>query len=440
MKIQKLKEFHSRGAALMRRGFERPLYTLGIQGYRGIVALAGKRNPKAAKLTRGQQEVWSILDAKIDPESRYIWIHAASLGEFEQGRPLIERLKEERPEYKILLTFFSPSGYEVRKNFPLADCVCYLPFDTPSNVRRFLDKVNPEMAVFVKYEIWRNYLEELHNHRIPTYLISAVFRPDQKFFRKSSAWYGKWLRWFSRIFVQDRRSAELLRKVGIEDAVVAGDTRFDRVSAIRSQGKEIPELERFRAPRDGKSPAMTFMVGSSWPADEDVYADWVKGHPEVRTVIAPHEFDDARLKALKERFGEKCVLMSEARKDPALLDTANVLIIDCFGLLSSAYAYCDMAYVGGAFGAGLHNINEAAVYDVPVIYGPNNTKFIEAREMAEAGGGYPIKGKKEFEKTADGMLSYPEQCKESGRRAGDYIRSKIGATDMIFCALFGEKS
>ena len=440
MKIPKLKELHSRGAAMMRRGIERPLYTLGIQGYRGIVALAGMKNRKAAKLAQGQKDVWNVLETKIDPLGRYIWVHAASLGEFEQGRPLIERLKRERPEYKILLTFFSPSGYEVRKDFPLADCVCYLPFDTPGNVRKFLDKTNPEKAIFVKYEIWRNYLEELNRRGIPTYLISAVFRPDQKFFRKSCAWYGRWLGWFSRIFVQDSRSAQLLAGIGIADAVVAGDTRFDRVSAIRSQGKEIAELKRFKAPRNGKSPAMTFMVGSSWPADEDVYGEWVNRHPEVRTVIAPHEFDAARLKALKERFGPHCVLMSEAGEDPALLDKADVLIIDCFGLLSSAYAYCDMAYVGGAFGAGLHNINEAAVYDIPVIYGPNNSKFIEAREMAEAGGGFPVAGKEDFERIADKMLASSAQREESGKRAGEYIRSKIGATDRIFSALFGENA
>ncbi|MDE5806902.1 MAG: 3-deoxy-D-manno-octulosonic acid transferase [Muribaculaceae bacterium] len=418
---------------------ERPLYSLGISAYGAAVKVTALKNEKARKLSSGQKQVWNTLDRKIDPVAKYIWIHAASLGEFEQGRPLIEKLRKERPEYKILLTFFSPSGYEVRKDYALADCVCYLPFDTPRRVCRFLDKVNPVMAVFVKYEFWRNYLEELDRRNVPTYLISAVFRPDQFFFKKRSAWYSYWLRWYTRIFVQNEESRRLLEGVDVCNVDVCGDTRFDRVAEIRSKGREIPLLQRFtRRGEPDHKPVM--MAGSSWPADEAVYAEWFAKHPDTKLVIAPHEFDADRLRRMKDLFGEGCVLMSEAEKNPELIEGSKVLIIDCFGLLSSAYAYCDVAYVGGGFGAGLHNINEAAVYDVPVIYGPNNAKFIEAREMAESGGGFPIASKEDFEKIADILMlnndASAEARKETGRKAGDYIRSKLGATEKIFNIIF----
>ncbi|MBD5329008.1 MAG: 3-deoxy-D-manno-octulosonic acid transferase [Bacteroides sp.] len=426
-------------AEACRRLLERPLYSFGISAYGAGVKVAALKNRKAALLSAGQKEIWELLDRKIDPSARYIWIHAASLGEFEQGRPLIEKLKKERPEYKVVLTFFSPSGYEVRKNYDLADCVCYLPFDTPERVRRFLNRVNPQMAIFVKYEFWRNYLEELNRRRIPTYLISAVFRSDQFFFKKCSAWYSNWLRWYTRIFVQNEDSRRLLAGIGIDCVDVCGDTRFDRVADIRSKVREIPLLQRFtRRGEPDHLPVM--MVGSSWPADEKVYSGWFEKHGDAKLVIAPHEFDSERLRKLKDLFGEGCVLMSEAEKNPSIVDNARIMVIDCFGLLSSAYAYCDVAFVGGGFGAGLHNINEAAVYDVPVIYGPNNSKFIEAREMAEAGGGFPISSKEDFERIADKLMldtaSSAAERDRTGKKAGDYIRSKLGATDRIYKIIF----
>lgn len=435
MRIPGPREIRGFVSECARQALERPLYSAGISAYALGVRLAGIRNRKARLLSRGQHDVWEQLRRHIKPTARYIWIHAASLGEFEQGRPLIERLKRDNPEYRIVLTFFSPSGYEVRKNYNGADCVCYLPFDTPGNVRRFLYTVNPEKAIFVKYEFWRNYLQELYRRQIPAYLISAVFRPDQKFFRKATGWYAAWLRWFTRIYVQNEESRRLLAGIGIDNVDVCGDTRFDRVANIRDEHKEIPLLERFtRHSRPGHMPVM--MAGSSWPADEDVYVGWFDAHPAFRLVIAPHEFDAERLGKLKARFSNGCVLMSEAEKDPAVLDDAQVLVIDCFGLLSSAYAYCDVAYVGGGFGAGLHNINEAAVYDVPVIYGPNHEKFIEAKEMATLGGGLPVSGKEGFGRWADRLMYDKVEREKRGRWAGEYIREKIGATDKIYRSIF----
>ena len=405
MKIPSLGEVRGLLAEGVRQMVEMPLYTAGIAAYRCGVKVAGIKNPKARKLDEGQKEIWKRLDECINPDDRYIWVHAASLGEFEQGRPLIEKIKRERPEYKVLLTFFSPSGYEVRKDYKGADCVSYLPFDTPARVRKFLYKVNPEMAVFVKYEFWRNYLHELWRRQIPVYLISAVFRPDQFFFKKRSAWYGHWLRWYTRIFVQDERSLELLKGIGVVNAEVAGDTRFDRVTDIMATCREIPELERFVGKRDseGRAP-MVIMFGSSWEADEIVYGDWLRAHKDVKGVIAPHEFDADRLRRLKDMFPGEAVLMSELKENPAAGEGKRILIMDCFGLLSSAYAYADVAYVGGGFGVSIHNINEAAVYGIPVIFGPENSKFIEAQELKTLGGGIEVTGSDSFSRNADKLL------------------------------------
>lgn len=423
-----------------RQIFEAPLYSAGIALYRFGVRIAGLHNEKAKKLDEGQRHIKDHLAEHIKPGDRVVWVHAASLGEFEQGRPLIEKIKHEHPEYKILLTFFSPSGYEVRKNYAGADCVCYLPFDTPHRVKRFIDLAHPEIAIFVKYEIWRNYLHELNKRHIPTYLISAAFRPDQFFFRHPGSWYGQWLKWYTHIFVQDEGSRQLLRGLKIEDVDVCGDTRFDRVSDIRAMQKVIPELEAF-VNNTAERKNRVMMAGSSWEADEDIYIPWFNEHSDVKLVIAPHEFDSHRLEKLRQRFRNGVVLLSEIKNGKTSTEDvreAQVLIIDCFGLLSSAYAYCDVAYVGGGFGAGLHNINEAAVYDIPVIYGPNNKKFIEAREMAECGGGVPIASASDFETAANLLLGEDDKERRlRGDAAGKYIRSKLGATQKIYDFIFG---
>lgn len=415
---------------------ETPLYSLGIGAYSVAVGIAALRNRKASLMKKGHRHVWADLRDKLPAGKPVVWFHAASLGEFEQGRPIIERIRRERPDLAVLLSFFSPSGYEVRKNYNGADCVVYLPFDTPGNVKRFLDITKPVAAIFIKYEFWRNYLHQLHKRNIPTYLISAVFRADQKFFRKSTSWYAEWLRWFNKIYVQDSGSRKLLEGIGIKDVEVTGDTRFDRVTDIRDARKEIPLLKRFADNRIPGSPL--FMAGSSWPADEKIYLPWILAHPQVKTVIAPHEFDAGRLKLLLQQCDGKAVLLSEAEKNPAIVDDAQILIIDCFGLLSSAYAYCDIAYVGGGFGDGIHNINEAAVYGVPVFFGPNNKKFIEASELSTLGGGLPIDGRDAFARVADRLLFDPEERRQRGRWAAEYISEKTGASDIIFDQLFSK--
>lgn len=412
---------------------EETLYTIGIKLYRVGVCFASIFNSKARKLIKGHGNIYHKLQESISAKDRIVWVHAASLGEFEQGRPLIEKIRTENPQYKILLTFFSPSGYEVRKNYAGADCVCYLPFDTPKNVQKFLELAHPEIAIFVKYEIWRNYLEQLKNRRIPTYLISATFRRSQYFIKHPKCSYTNWLRWYSRIFVQDNLSQTLLNELGINNVTVCGDTRFDRVSEIATQKREINELQIFTRRGDADAP-IVMMAGSSWPSDEKIYTDSINRNKRVKLIIAPHEFDTKRLHELRNKFTNGVILLSELRERgaEALCNDQQVLIIDCFGLLSSAYAYCDAAYIGGGFGSGLHNINEAAVYGIPVIYGPNNRKFIEAREMIVCEGGIEVKSRQEFDTIFERLLTNSTERKQRGAQAGAYINSKLGATDKIY--------
>lgn len=407
------------------------LYNTGIRTYRLAVRMAASRNVKAAKMLAGQDAVFDLLKEKIDPNARYMWMHASSLGEFEQGRPLIEKVRREQPDMKILLTFFSPSGYEVRKNYSGADIICYLPFDTPENACRFVETVRPELAVFVKYEFWGNYLCSLSRRNIPTYLISAIFRDSQSFFKWWGGMFRKMLRCYTSIFVQDESSRRRLQSIGVTNAVVTGDTRLDRVTEIMSHVSEMPAVEKFVA-----SSPLTIVVGSSWPADEDVYIPWLKAHPEIKVIIAPHEFDADRLTCLRNRLGDGCtVLLSELEHDGTLA-ASRYLIVDCFGKLASIYRYCDVAYVGGGFGAGIHNINEAAVYGVPVVFGPNNRKFKEASDLIDCGGAFEVKSDYEFAEVMNRVLSDSSYLKKTGDAAGRYIRSSIGATDRVYSLIF----
>lgn len=416
---------------------ENLLYHLAISTYAKAVDIAAYKNPQARFLAKGQREVWEKLEA-IGANDRVVWFHAASLGEFEQARPLIERLRLSNPEFKVLLTFFSPSGYEIRKNYSEADWVCYLPFDTPQNARRFVKTAHPEFAIFIKYEIWRNYLLELRNADIPAYLVSAAFRPGQAFFRPYGVKYREWLRLFSAIYVQDENSRLLLDSIGITGSVVAGDTRFDRVTDIMKQRKELPEIQKFINPlrQNGK---IVMVVGSSWQPDEEVYIPWLSRHSEVAAIIAPHEFDSERLRKLLDRFNGEAVLHSELLRNPDAGEGKHILIIDCFGLLSSIYRFADLAYVGGGFGVGIHNINEAAVYGIPVLFGPNYHRFIEAEELIAHEGAFSISGKEDFDTKASALLEAAPREK-MGRNAGEYIHSKLGASDAIARALFPKHS
>ncbi|MCP9610768.1 3-deoxy-D-manno-octulosonic acid transferase [Coprobacter tertius] len=405
------------------------LYNFGIFIYKTLVTVVSVKNKKARKLCAGHKRIFSYLEANAVPEGGYIWIHASSLGEFEQGRPIIEALKNNFPERKILVTFFSPSGYEVRKDYAEADLICYLPFDLPGNVRRFLDIVKPSQAIFIKYEFWANYLNELKKREIPTYIVSAIFRPSQIFFRPYGGYFRKVLRNFTRLYVQDEPSRELLSQIGVDRVTVVGDTRFDRVADIRSRSKSLPLVEMFS---EGKT---TLIAGSSWPKDEDIFIPYLNAHSELKLVIAPHEIHPGHLDYIKEKLKRRYVLYSEA--DENSVREADCLIIDCFGLLSSIYKYGDVAYVGGGFGAGIHNVPEAAVYGIPVIFGPNYKKFKEAKELLACGGSFTIKSNEEFDCIMDRFLTDTSVMSKAGEIAGSYIYGNIGASARIIKDLYG---
>ena len=388
------------------------------------IAIASLFDKKVRKMWRGEREAFKILRQKVDPNAKYIWFHAASLGEFEQGRPLMERIRKEYPQYKILLTSYSPSGYEVRKNYEGADIICYMPVDTRLNAIRFLRLVRPVMAFFIKYEFWSNFLHILKHRNIPTYSVSSIFREDQVFFK----WYGKSyagvLKCFTRFFVQNEESKRLLQGIGITDVDVVGDTRFDRVLQIKEAAKQLPICEAFQ--KDYK----VFVAGSSWPPDEDIFLRFFNEHKDWRLIIAPHVIGEDHLTQILSKIkGKKVVRYTQTSVDEAA--EADVLIIDCFGLLSSMYHYGDVAYVGGGFGVGIHNTLEAAVWDMPVIFGPNNKKFQEAQGLLKSGGGFEINTYEDFEGLMQSLMNDAEFLRQAGEKAGAFVASLSGATDKV---------
>ena len=398
-------------------------YNLAIILYDIAVHLVAPSSRKPRKMMKGHWVVYELLRQQLEKDARYIWFHAASLGEFEQGRPLIEKIRAKYPDYRILLTFFSPSGYEVRKNYRGADIVCYLPFDKPRNVRKFLDLVNPCMAFFIKYEFWKNYLDELHKRRIPVYSVSSIFRRGQIFFKWYGGTYRNVLRNFDHIFVQNERSKRYLAKIGINRVTVVGDTRFDRVLQIREEAKDLPLVELF------KNNTMTFVAGSSWQPDEDLFIEYFNQHPEVKLIIAPHVIDENHLVEIIRKLKRPYVRYTRA--DEKNVRKADCLIIDCFGLLSSIYRYGEIAYIGGGFGVGIHNTLEAAVYGIPVIFGPKYQKFQEAVQLLEAKGGFSIKSYEELKALLDRMLEDESFLRETGTNAGTYVTGNAGATDKV---------
>ncbi len=389
------------------------------------VAIASLFNKKVKKMWAGERQAGKVLKEKVDPEARYIWFHAASLGEFEQGRPLIEHLRETHPEYKILLTFFSPSGYEVRKNYEGADIICYLPLDTIRNARRFLRAVKPVMAFFIKYEFWYNYLHILQHRGVPTYSVSSIFRPDQIFFQWYGRQYGRVLKCFTHFFVQNMESKALLAKLGITDVDVVGDTRFDRVLQIKEASKQLPIVEQFTAHAQ-----KVFVAGSSWLPDEDIFIKYFDIHKDWKLIIAPHVISDEHLSQIFELLkGHRVVRYTEATEKN--VKDAEVLIIDCFGLLSSIYHYGTVSYVGGGFGVGIHNVLEAAVWDIPVVFGPNNKHFQEAQGLMLVQGGFEIN---DYQSFRDLMMRFETDAsflQNAGENAGAFVKSRAGATAKV---------
>lgn len=405
------------------------------------IAIASLFNEKVRKMWRGEREAFKMLKQKVDPNAKYIWFHAASLGEFEQGRPLMERIRKDNPQYKILLTFYSPSGYEVRKNYEGADIICYMPVDTRLNAIRFLRLVRPVMAFFIKYEFWSNFLHILKHRNIPTYSVSSIFREDQVFFK----WYGRSyagvLKCFTRFFVQNEESKRLLEGIGITAVDVVGDTRFDRVLQIKEAAKQLPICEAFRTGVASSQSAdvphhdfKVFVAGSSWPPDENIFIPFFNEHKDWRLLIAPHVIAEEHLKLILSLIkGKKVVRYTQTTPEEAA--EADVLIIDCFGLLSSMYNYGDVAYIGGGFGVGIHNTLEAAVWNMPVIFGPNNKKFQEAQGLLKSGGGFEINTYEDFSGLMSSLMNDETFLKQAGDKAGAFVAHLAGATDKVLASV-----
>lgn len=407
-----------------------------------ILRIASLFNRKARLLVRGQGAALSLITSKRQAGERWVWFHAASSGEFEQGRPLIERYKVAHPQVRVLLTFFSPSGYEQHKNYQGVDLVTYLPFATRRNARRLIETLRPEMAVFVKYEYWPAYLRQLSRSGVPTYVVCALFRPEQAFFRWWGAGYRSLLRYFTRLFVQDQASADLLAQYGFDKVTVAGDTRFDRVAqiadshlknaqesitgeSVSSVSDRVAIVERFASYSE-----KVIIAGSTWLPDEKLLVRYLSEHEGVRLVLVPHETTPKHLNALFQLLEGRYMLYSEATERNVQM--LQCMVVDEVGMLSELYRYATVTYIGGGFGAGIHNTLEAAVYDKPVIFGPRYKRFREAQGLIDSGGGFSIGNYRQLRETLDRLLREPS---EAGRNAGNYVRSELCATNRIIAYL-----
>ena len=402
------------------------MYNVGISVYSFIVRMVSPFHKKAKLMVKGHTDTYEMLQNKIDPRSKYVWFHVASLGEYEQARPMIEKIKKDKPEYKILLSFFSPSGYEVQKDNKIVDIVCYLPFDKKKNVRKFLELANPSIAIFVKYEFWYHFIHELYLRKTPVYLISAIFRPNQLFFKPWGNVYTKILQYYTQIFVQDEESKKLIIRQGLSNVTVLGDTRMDRVIKIKEEALKLPLVEKFAKLKDNQ---YILVVGSSWPEDETIIINYFNKHAYLKVIIAPHHINEDHLKQIESKLKRSFIRYSQATE--AIIHDYDCLIIDNFGLLSSIYRYGQIAYIGGGFGAGIHNLPEAAVYGVPVIFGPKHNKFLEARELLKRGGGFTISDEIDLNRILKNFVTSPEDLEIAGEKAAEYIYQNSGATDKI---------
>ncbi len=404
----------------------RLLYTTGIYIYFVLAKIAALFNAKAKLWTKGQKHILQTIASQINPKDEIVWFHSASLGEFEQGRPIIEAFKTQNPQYKILLTFFSPSGYEIRKNYQGADYIFYLPIDTMCNARKFVEMVNLKKAFFIKYEFWFNYLKYLRKAQIPTYFVSAIFREDQYFFKPWGKWFRKHFDSVSRFFVQNEKSAILLQKHGINQVTVSGDTRFDRVFSVAQQPQQFPLIEQF------KGENKILLTGSSWEAEEDIISRLsAEQRGGVKFILAPHEIGANHLEKIQQKFSHIPTLLFSQATDKNVQD-AQVLIIDSIGKLSHLYQYSDIAFIGGGFGKGLHNILEAAAFGKPIIFGaPNYQKFQEAHDLLEIQGAFAVKEYQEFVGIFSKLFSEQNFYLRTSQICQNYIAEKKGATEKI---------
>lgn len=401
------------------------IYDTAIFFYHLLIRMLAPFHKKASLFVSGRKSWLPRLQAALSGEAPYIWFHCSSLGEFEQGRPVMEAIKKDYPQYKLVLTFFSPSGYEIRKNYALADVVCYLPSDTRRNASLFVETVHPAMVFFVKYEFWYHFLHTLSGRNIPVYLISGIFRKEQRFFTAMpwGSWFRKMLRYFSHFFLQDEFSARLLEGIGLKNLTISGDTRFDRVAAIVNSSQLFPIVDKFR----GNKPVL--VAGSTWEPDEKLLVPFINQNHDLKYIIAPHEISETHISRLVSMLEKPTVLFSLA--DPADIHFAEVIIVDSVGWLSALYRYGSYAYIGGGFGAGIHNILEAATFGMPVFFGPRYKKFREACQLTEKGGAFPVNNTGEFIQAISRFLNDPAQWEKAASLSGDYVKNNKGATEII---------
>lgn len=406
------------------------LYNISIVLYYIVVAFVSLWNKKAKQWIVGRKDIFKRMAEVISPEDKVVWIHAASLGEFEQGRPVIEKIREQQPEYKILVTFYSPSGYEIRKNYAGADYIFYLPIDTPGNAKKFLDVAHPEIAIIVKYEFWLNLLSELKHRGVRTYLISAIFRRNSIFFRSYGSIWRQALDSFEQMFVQNEESKELLHEIGFDNVVVAGDTRFDRVAEIARNVKKVPIVERFK----GDSPL--FVAGSTWGPDEEILQTLINDNPQIKFVVAPHEMENSRIERIIAQTKGGAVRYTQCNEVSDFSKT-QVLILDTIGILSSVYGYATWSYIGGGFGVGIHNTLEAATFGLPIAFGPNYQKFKEARDMVALGAATKVESAEDLSAWFAPLRDDKSALQRAGSAAKSYTQRNQGATSLIMKIVFG---
>lgn len=420
----------------------RILYTISIHLYQTAIYIASLFNPKARLWINGRKNIFGKLQSQLQnpnhensrPDSLLIWFHCASLGEFEQGRPLLEKYRKLHPSHSVLLTFFSPSGYEIRKNYAGADYVFYLPVDTAGNARKLIEIIQPQAAFFVKYEFWFNYLNELKSRNVPTYLVSGIFREDHYFFKSTGAWFRQQLGCFTHFFLQDEKSMNLLNSIGYTNTTLSGDTRFDRVVELSKNIQEIGLIKQFIGDKK------VMILGSSWGEDEKlisrIQSRWLSGS-DFKLIIAPHEIDEKHLSSLEAQFkinNQQLTILRYSIANEKNIDKADIIVVDNIGMLSSLYQYGTIAFIGGGFGKGIHNILEAAAFGMPVIFGPNYHKFTEAKELIKLGGAFEVKNTEELEKTMS-LLADQQVLNTASRISRMYVQGRVGATDKILSKL-----
>ncbi len=408
-------------------------YNIGIIFYGFSIWVAALFDDKAKLWIAGRKGIWNKIKHGLKNETRpIVWIHCSSLGEFEQGRPIIEALHRDLKTYALVLSFFSPSGYDVRKNYLQADYIFYLPLDTPKNAKQFLKLVKPVLAIFVKYEFWLNYLKEIRRQNIPTILMSAKFRPGQLFFRWYGKFYQKAIFAFEHIFVQNEESKMLLQNIGYSGVSVAGDTRFDRVMEIAKKAKQFIQIKQFTTDK------FSLIAGSTWEKDETILSDFFNrnNNENLRLILAPHEINSRHLKQVKLKFNEPILFFSKLMMEDTIIENVRILVIDTIGILSSIYQYGTVAYIGGGFGKGIHNVLEAATFGLPTIFGPNYQKFSEAVDLIKLKGGFSIKTAIEFDKIVGNFLENKTFLEKASQISKKFIKSNCGAQKMIMDHIF----